>query len=80
MEITLTAEQEAAVIKEHGTTDFLQTYVGNYADHLIAKQAEDDKALNIKILTAKTPEELAALVKPIVDAAVAAAAEAPAEP
>jgi len=40
-ELKLTAEQEAAIIKEYGSLDYLQTYCGMLADHLVGKQAQD---------------------------------------
>lgn len=45
--INLSAEQEAAVIMANGSLDYVTTYVTNYANHCIAKQAEDDKAIKV---------------------------------
>lgn len=40
-ELKLTEEQEAAITKEYGSLDYLQTYCGMLADHLVEKQAQD---------------------------------------
>ena len=54
--------------------------VEHLADDRIARDKERKRATNIKILEARSDAELIALVKPIVDAAIAAAqAEPPVE-
>lgn len=50
MEITLTKEQEAAIIREYGSTDYLQTYCNSLANYLLEKQGGDDRVNKIKSL------------------------------
>jgi hypothetical protein len=50
MEIILTQEQEAAIVKGYGSVDYLQTYCTMLADHLIWKQADDAKLENVRLL------------------------------
>lgn len=42
-ELTLTEEQEAAIVKEHGSLDYIAEYVSNYANYLLSKQTADEK-------------------------------------
>ena len=61
--ITLTDER-AAILADQDVTG----YVTSFADHLIARAAEREKSTLIKVLVAKTPAELTAAAKPILDA------------
>lgn len=69
MELTLTKEREAAIMRAHGeVTAYCQGYIDERADYLIGQQEEEDARKMVAILLAKTPEERTALVAPILAA------------
>ena len=70
MEITLSKEQEDAIISSYGSLDFAQTYVEDFANRIIA-----DQAIAVRSEKIKTLSELDAAV---LDVLIAAAKEAPA--
>ena len=70
MEITLSKEQEDAIISSYGSLDFAQVYVEDFANRVIAAQAIAVRSEKIKTLS-----ELDAAV---LDVLIAAAKEAPA--
>ena len=53
MEITLTKEQEDAIIAEYGTVDYLQTYCVALANWMIVKHPIDLKAAELIAAKAK---------------------------
>ena len=61
--VTLTTERANALLDQDVTK-----YLSDYADYLISKKAADEKYQLIKVLVAKTPTELSAAAKPIIDA------------
>lgn len=50
MEIKLTEVYEKAIVREYGSTDYLQTYCEMLASHLVDKQANDDAAEKTRLL------------------------------
>jgi len=70
MEITLSKEQEDAIISSYGSLDFAQVYVEDFANRVIA-----DQAIAVRSEKIKTLSELDAAV---LDVLIAAAKEAPA--
>lgn len=79
IEITLTKEQEAAIVKQYGSLDYLQTYCGMLADHLMGKQTDDAKLEKNRLLNkiADDPVVIAKIEE--VKAAELAEAEKPIE-
>ena len=60
MNIKLTEAQEAAIIREYGSLEYLQTYCEMLANHLGVKHADDDRYARVQALLqaeAETPTE-----------------------
>jgi hypothetical protein len=73
MEIILSEAQEAAIIREYGTPKYLQTYCEMLANHLIQKQADDDRVKKVDtILKAEALEDEYLAAKAKLDAIEAA--------
>ena len=62
MELSLSAEQEATVIEEHGSLEYIQTYVDQYIAYLASKQEAKAKQAKIATLMALPEAELDVLV------------------
>jgi len=73
MDITITlTDEQGAIIK-----DEIQKYAETLANDRLAQKAEREKTAYMKVLLAKTPEEIKAAAAPIIAAEKAKLEEAP---
>lgn len=61
IEIILTQEQKAAIVKEYGELSYLQTYCENLANHIANKQISEYKQAKLVVLAAAEDAEIDAL-------------------
>lgn len=66
IEITLTEAQEAAITKEYGSLNYLQTYCENLANHLSEKQKTEYKQAKLIVLADADDVEVDALYDKII--------------
>jgi len=72
MEITLTPDQEEAIIRAYGSVDYLQTYCSNLADYRIDHFAERDKLEKTNLIMEMPDADIESIVAPIREAKIAA--------